>query len=594
MLPSFNTISYNLFHVNEYSSKRTRVLESRCENYMIFCQDPEITATKFGHAIESRVFIVTIGSKWQIQEFFKSQASQNIMNLLVASAGPALQQEKNKNEVADIKLYTHEMYIDGLGSSAQTILTTWKLNKFTRPEVDLYPVKLNDGFRGHRFILSVIENPPLVFRSLLSVDKNLIQEHFASSWDGIEIRLLQLISRALNFTLEIQDATLSKSRDEANDRIIGDLIASKADLGISGLYMTNARYSSVDFSPVILQDCGTFMSLGSFALSKYRAIFGPFHWSIWVMVVITYMVAIFPIAFTNNRSVKTLCKSPKQLESMCCYMFGTYTNLFTFKSVKSWTNTKMGSTRLFIGTYWIFTIIITTAYTSSIIAFITLPEQPVIVDTSYQLVNKGYRVMTLDKGGWKHYLNITNDTMSQRLLSNIKLMNNLEDAIDYIRPRILYYIVDFRYKNKKIFLHVASECYIPFNIGVAYKKNFVFRNIFSNFILRTQQSGLLNKIIKDIEWEITQKSGVGNPNLIIAPEDRQLALDDVQGMFVLLGGGILLATIILSIEFVKHKREKRKISQIKIEKLLKKRERPKSLTISENNTTEPFRPLTAF
>jgi hypothetical protein len=57
-------------------------------------------------------------------------------------------------------------------------------------------------------------------------------------------------------------------RDEADDRIIGDLVTSKAELGISGLYMTNARYSIVDFSPVIMQDCGTFMSLGSFALSK--------------------------------------------------------------------------------------------------------------------------------------------------------------------------------------------------------------------------------------------------------------------------------------------------------------------------------------
>ncbi|XP_022168776.1 ionotropic receptor 21a isoform X2 [Myzus persicae] len=610
MLPSFDMISYNLFHVYEYSSKRTRVLESRCVNYMIFCQDPEITATKFGHDINSRVFIVTIGSKWQIQEFFKSQASQNIMNLLIASAGPALQ-EKNKNEVADIKLYTHEIYIDGLGSSAQTILTTWRLNKFTRPEVDLYPVKLVNGFRGHRFIVSAIEKPPLVFQSLLSVDNKDLTREQSTSWDGVEIRLLQLIAGVLNFTLEIHDATFSKSSGEADDRIIGDLEASKADLGISGLYITNARYSSVDFSPVILQDCGTFMSLGSFALSKYRAIFGPFHWSIWVMVVITYMVAIFPIAFTNNRNVRTLCKSPKQLESMCCYMFGTYTNLFTFKGAKSWTNTKMGSTRLFIGTYWIFTIIIMTAYTSSIIAFITLPEQPVIVDTSYQLVDQGYRLMTLDKGGWQYYLNITNDTMSKRLLSKIKLMNNLEDAIDYIvRTR---FILDYaflgskisltylsqnnfiqKYKNKKIFLHVASECYVPFNIGVAYKKNFVFRNIFSNFILRAQQSGLITKIIKDIEWEITQKSGARNPNLIVAPEDRQLALDDVQGMFVLLGGGILLAAFTLLVEFVKSKREKRKIAQIKIVKHLKKRKRPKSLTARENTTAEPFRPLTAL
>lgn len=63
---------------------------------MILCQDPEITGSKFDLAVDSRVFIVTIGSSWQIREFFSSQISQNIMNLLVASAGPALQ-EKNHN-----------------------------------------------------------------------------------------------------------------------------------------------------------------------------------------------------------------------------------------------------------------------------------------------------------------------------------------------------------------------------------------------------------------------------------------------------------------------------------------------------------------
>lgn len=65
---------------------------------MIFCQDPEITGTKFGHAVDSRVFVVTIGSSWQIREFFSSLVSQNIMNLLVASAGSALQ-EKNQNVI---------------------------------------------------------------------------------------------------------------------------------------------------------------------------------------------------------------------------------------------------------------------------------------------------------------------------------------------------------------------------------------------------------------------------------------------------------------------------------------------------------------
>lgn len=68
------------------------VSEPGCINYLIFCHDPEIVASKFGHAIDSRVFIVTVGSSWQIREFFNSLASQNIMNLLIASAGQALQE----------------------------------------------------------------------------------------------------------------------------------------------------------------------------------------------------------------------------------------------------------------------------------------------------------------------------------------------------------------------------------------------------------------------------------------------------------------------------------------------------------------------
>lgn len=72
--------------------------EPGCKNYIIFCQDPEITGTKFGHTVDNRVFIVTIASSWQIREFFNSRVSQNIMNLLIASTKAALQ-EKNKNVI---------------------------------------------------------------------------------------------------------------------------------------------------------------------------------------------------------------------------------------------------------------------------------------------------------------------------------------------------------------------------------------------------------------------------------------------------------------------------------------------------------------
>lgn len=50
---------------------------------------------------------------------------------------------------------------------------------------------------------------------------------------------------------------------------------------------------------------------------------------------------------------------------------------------------------------------------------------------------------------------------------------------------------------------------------MAFKKNFEFRNIISNFILRAQQSGILIKIMKDVEWEIIQSSGVRKVTITI-------------------------------------------------------------------------------
>lgn len=69
-----------------------------------------------------------------------------------------------------------------------------------------------------------------------------------------------------------------------------------------------------------------------------------------------------------------------------------------------------------------------------------------------------YRIYILDKGGWQYYFNITNDTISRNdrnLMSNIKLMKNLEDAMDYIvKTR---YILDYAFLGSKISLNYLSQ-----------------------------------------------------------------------------------------------------------------------------------------
>lgn len=84
---------------------------------------------------------------------------------------------------------------------------------------------------------------------------------------------------------------------------------------------------------------------------RYRAILGPFQWGVWICLIAIYMLAIFPITF----SLKYTCSmfdNCGEVGTMLWMVFGTFTNLFTYRGEKSWSNIKTSSTRAVIGWYW--------------------------------------------------------------------------------------------------------------------------------------------------------------------------------------------------------------------------------------------------
>lgn len=76
---------------------------------------------------------------------------------------------------------------------------------------------------------------------------------------------------------------------------------------------------------------------------------GPFHWTVWLALTLTYLFAIFPIAFSDQFTLTHLIKRPEEMENMFWYVFGTFTNCFTFHGTNSWSKTTKTSTRIFIG-----------------------------------------------------------------------------------------------------------------------------------------------------------------------------------------------------------------------------------------------------
>lgn len=380
-----------------------------CQSFVLFIPDVMDSKRILKTQHSAYVLLISWSSQWRIHEFLSSTGSHSFVNLLIIG------ESKSANKKEDtFLLYTHNLFIDGLGSSSPKILTSWQRNKLVQPDVDLYPAKVDKGVAGHRFIVGLAHQPPFVVKQIL---RNSDGSNARIHWDGLEVRLIQLISKILNFTIEYKEVT--NLTLGPGDSVLNFLKLGRADVGLAGIYATADRLNQMDTTHGHSSDCATFITLSSTALPKYRAIMGPFQWTVWAALTFTYLFGIIPLTFSDTHSLRHLYDHPGDIENMFWYVFGTFTNCFTFLGERSWSRSKKLTTRLLVGWYWAFTIIITACYTGSIIAFVTLPVFPETIDSTNQLIEEGYRIVTLNRGGWETWYQNSSDKRVKRLLNKI-------------------------------------------------------------------------------------------------------------------------------------------------------------------------------
>ncbi|KFB39563.1 hypothetical protein ZHAS_00006909 [Anopheles sinensis] len=139
---------------------------SQCRSYIIFLADVMMTRKVIGPQLNSYVVLIPRSSQWKLQEFLAAKQSRDIINLLVI--GESYSVDKRINNEQPYVLYTHELYVDGLGANRPQVLTSWIGNKFSRSNVNLFPPKLRKGFAGHRFTVMAAHQPPYVIKRLIT------------------------------------------------------------------------------------------------------------------------------------------------------------------------------------------------------------------------------------------------------------------------------------------------------------------------------------------------------------------------------------------------------------------------------------------
>lgn len=556
-------VTYIHGHVNDDNKliePKLLKLKTKCLHYIIFVTDVKRSAKILGKQSHSKVVIVARSSQWAVEEFLAGPLARIFINLLVI--GQSIKEKDDNTLEAPYIMYTHKLYTDGLGASKPVILNSWVHSKFSR-NVNLFPLKMTEGYAGHRFIVAASHQPPFVFRRIKT---DLDGGNPRVEWDGIELRILYLLAERNNFSIEIiepRDSDLG-----AGDAVAKEISLGRADIGIAGIYLTGERIRDMDMSFAHSRDCAVFITLMSTALPRYRAILGPFHWHVWVALIFTYLFGMFPLAFSDKHTLRHLIHNSGEIENMFWYVFGTFTNSFTFLGRNSWSKTTKITTRLLIGWYWIFTIIITSCYTGSIIAFVTLPLFPETVDSIDQLLAGFYRIGTLDRGGWERWFFNSSDPRINKLFRKIEFVPDVAAGIRNTTKAFFWpyaflgsqaeleYIVQANFtktKSKRAVLHISNECFVPFGVVIGFPNNSLYSTKLSEDISRMLQSGLIDKISNDVRWEMQRSSTGGHlavqlGTLKMTPvEEKGLTLEDTQGMFLLLAAGFLMgATALLS------------------------------------------------
>ncbi|XP_028032585.1 ionotropic receptor 21a [Bombyx mandarina] len=559
-------VSFVHGYINEHSQlQEPKLLQpvQECLHFIIFLSDVKVSAKVLGKQSESKVVVVARSSQWAVHEFLSSSFSRGFINLVVI--GQSFKEDDDSTIESPYILYTHKLYTDGLGASKPVVLNSWSHGKFSR-NVNLFPPKMTGGYAGHRFVVAAANQPPFVFRRIKS---DLDGGNPRVVWDGIEIRLLHLLAEKNNFSIEIVEP--QELHLGSGDAVAKEIAKGRADIGVAGMYLTIDRTREMDVTFAHSQDCAVFITLMSTALPRYRAILGPFHWHVWVALTLTYLFGMFPLAFSDKHTLRHLINNSGEIENMFWYVFGTFTNCFTFLGRNSWSKTDKITTRLLIGWYWIFTIIITSCYTGSIIAFVTLPMFPETVDSIHQLLAGFYRVGTLDRGGWERWFLNSSDPNTNKLLKKLELVPNVEAGIMNTTKAFFWpyaflgskaeleYIVQSNFTkttSKRAVLHISNECFVPFGVTIGFPNNSLYTAKLNNDLRRMVQSGIVDKIVDEVRWEMQRSStgkllsAVGGSLKVSAAEEKGLTLEDTQGMFLLLAAGFLIAATALISEWI--------------------------------------------
>ncbi|XP_026855587.2 glutamate receptor ionotropic, delta-2 [Electrophorus electricus] len=420
--------------------------------------------------------------------------------------------------------------------------------------------RLENNMRGVILrVVTVLEEP------FVMVSENVLGK--PKKYQGFSIDVLDALSNYLGFKYEIYVAPDHKygiqQADGTWNGLIGELVFKRADVGLSALTITPERESVVDFTARYMDhSVGVLLKKAERTMDMFACL-APFDLSLWACIAGTVLLVgtlVYLLNWLNPPRLPMGSVSSTTLYNSMWFVYGSfvqqggevpYTTL---------------ATRMMMGVWWLFALVVISSYTANLAAFLTisriensiqslqdlskqtdLPYGTVLDSAVYdQLRSKGRNPFERDPM-YAQMWRMINRTGGAE--------NNLEDSKEGVRKvkygrfafvwdaAVLEYVA---VNDEDCSFYTVSSGSPDRGYGIAMQHGSPYRDIFSQRILELQQNGDMD-ILRLKWWPQDSPCDFYSP----AGTRRSASALDIRsfaGVFFVLAAGVVLACLIATIE----------------------------------------------
>ncbi|XP_069998206.1 glutamate receptor ionotropic, kainate glr-3-like [Penaeus vannamei] len=409
-------------------------------------------------------------------------------------------------------------------------------------------------FHGHHFqVASWIDDFPYLF---YNNEKRVV---------GIGLAMLGEIARRRNFTFHLQEIPPDGFWGELINGtwrgMLGQVVRGEKDFVINGMAVVLDRYRAADFTVPYFSDSYSITLQVPPPIPRWLSVVHPFGAWVWLAVVagLVLLALVFHALIAGDSAPVYTHKA--DVLSTFIWLARTLVRQ-TVPRVPA-----VPGCRPFLVCWWLAALVLSTSYMGNLIAFLTVPMHTRRIGTLEELARSDIRIHMLDYGNFvpgnlwsskEPVLKMLGDKLT--LLPDYDLTISAFDAGAGVLEATQYSQFLFITRGRSRTSYAVEEKLYPNYQGWVFQKGCPYKHVFDRYLNWMSQAGLVEQWRQVVveEFRRSQDGGGGGSSSggsggtgILQKEPLQaLSLDNLQGAFIVLGLGSVLALAALLTEEV--------------------------------------------